>query len=132
MHLLPMGSTVKKPFMACSNQCHHSQLFYMGVPLHYGRLATHISDATKEARAIATCVLQPKRGKLLSRSHHFVPVAVEISGALDPDALAVCSLTLTSIRRQSHVNASTSNFFSIGFQQGNTASLLGTSNCSLL
>ena len=55
---------------------------------------TQLMQRSREARAEAR-----KRGKyaLLSRSHHFVPVATETSGDLDPDALS-CSLILAGVR----------------------------------
>ena len=53
--------------------------------------SSHILDATREARAVATTAEARKREKysLLSRSHHFVPVAIETSGALGPDGLSL-------------------------------------------
>ena len=46
--------------------------------------ASYIIDATREARAVATAAEARKREKyaLLSKSHHFVPIAIETSGAL--------------------------------------------------
>ena len=51
--------------------------------------ASYISDATREARSVASSAGARKREKyaLLSRSHHLVPIAIKTSGALGPDAL---------------------------------------------
>ena len=41
---------------------------------------------------------------MLSRSRHFILVAIEISGAFGPDALSlICSMILAGVSRQSHV-----------------------------
>ena len=50
-----------------------------------------MSDATREARAAATAAEARKKEKyaLLSKSHHFVPIAIETSGVLGPDALSL-------------------------------------------
>ncbi|KAL5463249.1 hypothetical protein EMCRGX_G032129 [Ephydatia muelleri] len=47
----------------------------------------------REARAVATTAEARKREKyaLLSRSHHFVPVAIKTSGTLGPDTLSLLS-----------------------------------------
>ena len=59
--------------------------------------ASYISDATREARAVATAAEARKKEKyaLLSKSHHFVPIAIETSGAL----LSICSQISTGISR---------------------------------
>ena len=55
---------------------------------------THtVFNATKEARAVATSAEAQKRE---SKSYIFVPVAIETSGALDPDRL---SLTLEGVQQ---------------------------------
>ena len=62
--------------------------------------ASYISDATREARAVATAAEARKEKYVqLSKSHHFVPIAIETSGALGPDALSL--LTDISRRQQS-------------------------------
>ena len=63
--------------------------------------ASYIADATREARAVATAAEARKKEKyaLLSKSHHFVPIAIETSGALGPDALSL--LADISRRQQS-------------------------------
>ena len=65
---------------------------------------------------------------LLSKSHHFVPVAIEISGALGPDALSL--LTDISRRQQSMTHDHQSLPFlhlrvSIALQHSNAASVFG-------
>ena len=95
--------------------------------------ASYMSDATREARAVATAAEARKREKyaLLSKSHHFVPVAIETSGALGPDALSL--LTDISRRQQSITHDHQSLPFllqrvSIALQQGNAASVMGTTS----
>ena len=95
--------------------------------------ASYIADATREARAIATAAEARKKKKnaLLSKSHHFVPIAIETSGALDPDALSL--LTDISRCRQSMTHDHQSLSFllqrvSIALQHGNAASVLGTTS----
>ena len=95
--------------------------------------ASYISDATREARAVATAAEARKKEKyaLLSKSHHFVPVAIETSGALGPDALSL--LTDISRRQQSITHDHQSLPFllqrvSIALQQGNAASVMGTTS----
>ena len=57
---------------------------------------SYISDATRKARAVATAAeARKEKYALLSRSHHFVPIAIETSGALGSDALSL----LTDISR---------------------------------
>eukprot|EP00731_Ephydatia_muelleri_P027797 Em0019g670a len=92
-----------------------------------------ISDATREAIAVATVAEALKKEKyaLLSKSHHFVPIAVETSGALGPDALSL--LTDISRRQQSMTHDHQSLPFllqrvSIALQHGNVASVLGTTS----
>ena len=84
--------------------------------------------------AVATTAEARKREKctLLSRSHHFVPVAIETSGALTL-MLSVCSVILAGVSRLLHAHDHQSLSFllqrvSIAFQQGNAASVLGTSS----
>ena len=93
--------------------------------------ASYIADATREARAVATAAEARKKEKyvLLSKSHHFVPIAIETSGALGPDALSL--LTDISRRQQSITNDHKSLSFllqrvSIALQHSNAASVLGT------
>ena len=71
-----------------------------------------------------------KKYALLSRFHHFVPIAIETYGALGPDALSLfidigrCQQAIT------HDHQSLSFLLqrvSIALQQGNAASVLGTS-----
>ena len=56
--------------------------------------ASHISDATREARPVATTAEAKIREKytLLSRTHHFVPVAIETSPGC-PWPYALCLLS---------------------------------------
>ena len=87
--------------------------------------ASYISDATREARAVATAAEARKKEKyaLLSKPHHFVPIAIEASGALGPDAAGVS--------RAWHMITSPSHSFSkesIALQHGNAASVLGTTS----
>ena len=93
--------------------------------------ASYMSDATREARAVATAAEARKKEMyaLLSKSHQFVPVAIETSGALGPDALSL--LTDISRRQQSITHDHQSLPFllqrvSIALQQGNAASVMGT------
>ena len=93
--------------------------------------ASYIADATREARAVATAAEARKKEKyaLLSKSHHFVPIAIETSGALGPDALSL--LTDISRHQQSITHDHQSLSFllqrvSIALQHGNAASVLGT------
>ena len=52
--------------------------------------ASYISDVTREARAVATAAeARNEKYSLLSKYHHFVPVTIETSGALGPDALSL-------------------------------------------
>ena len=90
--------------------------------------ASYMSDATREARAVATAAEARKREKyaLLSKSHHFVPVAIETSGALGPDALSL--LTDISRRQQSITHDHLLQRVSIALQQGNAASVMGTTS----
>ena len=95
--------------------------------------ASYMSDATREARAVATAAEARKKEKyaLLSKSHHFVPVAKETAGALGPDALSL--LTDISRRQQSITHDHQSLPFllqrvSIALQQGNAASVMGTTS----
>ena len=98
---------------------------------------SYISDVTREARAVATAAEARKRERyaLLSRSHHFVPIAIESSGALGPDALSF--LPDISRHRQSLTHHNQSLPFllqrvSIALQHGSAASVLGTQvACSL-
>ena len=56
--------------------------------------ASYISDATREATAVDTTANYKARKEkyaLLSKSHHFVLIAIETSGALGPDALSLLS-----------------------------------------
>ena len=94
---------------------------------------SYISDATREARAVVTAAEARKKEKyaLLSKSHHFVPIAIEMSGALGPDALSL--LTDISRCRQSMTHDHQSLPFllqrvSIALQHGNAASVLGTTS----
>ena len=93
--------------------------------------ASYIADATREAKAIVTAAEARKKEKyaLLSKSHHFVPIAIETSGALGPDALSL--LTDISRRQQSITHDHQSLLFllqrvSIALQHSNAASVLGT------
>ena len=70
--------------------------------------ASYLSDATREARSVASSAEARKREKyvLLSRSHHFVPIiAIETSGALGPDGLSLirdigrCQQSITNDQR---------------------------------
>ena len=84
-----------------------------------------------EAIAVATDAEARKKERyaLLSKSHHFVPIAIETSGALGPDALSL--LTDISRHQQSMTYDHQSLPFllqrvSIALQHGNAASVLGT------
>ena len=72
---------------------------------------------TREARAVATAAEARKKEKyaLLSKSHHFVPIAIDTPGALGPDALSL--LTDISRRQQSMTH-----------EHGNAASVLDTTS----
>ena len=93
-------------------------------------ITIYIADATWEARAVATAAeARKEKYALLSKSHHFVPIAIETSGALGPDALSL--LTDISGRQQSITHDHQSLSFllqrvSIALQHGNGASVLGT------
>ena len=92
--------------------------------------ASHISDATREARAVATAAEARKREKyaLLSRSHHLSQLQLrpQVPLAL---ILSVCS---AGVSRPSHMMTNlTHSFFrdvSIALQHGNAASILGTTS----
>ena len=62
----------------------------MLTPLHH-HTYMYASDATREARAVATAAEARKREKyaLLSKSHHFVPIEIETTGALGPNTLSL-------------------------------------------
>ena len=95
--------------------------------------ASYISDATREDRAVATAAEARNREKyaLLSRSHHFVPIAIETSGALGPDALSLLSEISRHQQSITHDNQSLS-FLpqrgSIALKHGNATSVLGTTS----
>ena len=85
----------------------------------------------REARAIATTAEARKREKyaLLSRSHHFVPVAIKTSGTLGPDTLSLLSDIGRRPQTITHYHQSISSFLlQRALQHGNTASVLGTSS----
>ena len=95
--------------------------------------ASYISDATREARAVATAAEARNREKyaLLSRSHHFVPIAIETSGALGPDALSLLSEISRHQQSITHDNQSLSFLLqrgSIALKHGNATSVLGTTS----
>ena len=85
--------------------------------------ASYTSNATREARAVATTAEARKREKyvLLSRSHHFVPVAIETSGALGPDALNMFS---DIGRHQQAITHDHQSQYPWALQQGNVAYIL--------
>ena len=101
-----------------------------GTLLVWTPLASYMSDATREARAVATAAEARKREKyaLLSKSHHFVPVAIETSGALGPDALTDISRRQQSITHDHQSLPFLLQRVSIALQQGNAASVMGTTS----
>ena len=89
----------------------------------------YLSDARREARAVATAAEARKREKyaLLFRFHHFVPIAIENSGALGPDALSL----LTDVRRASHMTTSPSHSFSRECPLHSSTAMGGSSSPSI-
>ena len=93
--------------------------------------ASYVIQSTSEARAVAKLAETKKRDKYLAiaRSHHFVPVAVETSGAFGPEALELFDDIARRIRIVSQEVKSRAFLFqriSVALQQGNASAVLGT------
>ena len=93
--------------------------------------ASYVIQSTSDARAVAKLAETKKRDKYLAiaRSHHFVPVAVETSGAFGPEALELFDDIARRIRIVSQEVKSRAFLFqriSVALQQGNASAVLGT------
>ena len=93
--------------------------------------ASYVIQSTSEVRAVAKLAETKKRDKYLAiaRSHHFVPVAVETSGAFGPEALELFDDIARRIRIVSQEVKSRAFLFqriSVALQQGNASAVLGT------
>ena len=92
---------------------------------------SHISDATREAGAVAAQAERLKNAKYthLVLSHHFVPFAIETSGVLDQAALGLLSDLGRRLHRATGEPRSREYLvqrLSIAIQRGNAAAVLGT------
>ena len=92
---------------------------------------SHISVATRDAGAVAAQAEQRKRLKYveLEASHHFIPVAIEISGVCGPDALQFLYKLGHRLKAETREPRSLQFLFqriSVAIQRGNAAAVLGT------
>ena len=92
---------------------------------------SHISDATREAGAVAAQAERLKNAKYthLVLSHHFVPFAIETSGVLGQAALGLLSDLGRRLHRATGEPRSREYLvqrLSIAIQRGNAAAVLGT------
>ena len=91
---------------------------------------SHVTVAAREAGAVAEQAEQLKKAKYahLDNSHHFIPVAVETSGALGPEALNFFRELGHRLRRMTGEPKSLQFLLqrlSIAVQRGNAAAVLG-------
>ena len=97
--------------------------------------ASYVVQSTREARAVAE-LAEIKKDKYLTiaRTHHFVPVVVETSGAFGPDALQLFADIARRIRAVTREIKSRAYLFqrvSVALQQGNAAAVLGTARMDI-
>ena len=93
--------------------------------------ASHIVHATKGARAVAALVEEKKKVKYLdlAKTHHFVAVAVETTGAMGTDALdffADIGSRVRAISNEAQSHSFILQQVSVALQRNNAASVLGT------
>ena len=97
---------------------------------------SYVVQSIREARAVAELVEIKKKNKYLTiaRTHHFVPVVVETSGAFGPDALQLLMDIARRIRAVTREIKSRAYLFqrvSVALQQGNAAAVLGTARMDI-
>ncbi len=97
----------------------------------------YIAQATSEARAVAEMAERKKRSKYqsLSRTHHFVPVAIETSGAFGPDALDLfrdLGRRIRVITLEVKSCAYLIQQVSVAVQRGNALAVMGTFSSTVL
>ena len=124
-HIYSQGSQSRMWFLAKVSAVNRHKQQFLCVPLallrhrvttidHARSLIIHIGPPPPVAEILRPPLTRAEAQKrvkysLLSRSHHFVPVAIKASGALEPDALS--SLIFASVSRQLHVTTSPSHSF---------------------
>ena len=87
-------------------------------------------------RAVVELAEIKKKDKYLTiaRTHHFVPVVVETSGAFGPDALQLLTYIARRIRAVTREIKSRACLFQcvpVALQQGNAAAVLGTARMDI-
>ena len=124
-----------------SRWCHHSP-WRSGRPLVWDATcpdtyaASYVVQLIREAQAVAELAEIKKKNKYLTiaRTHYFVPVVVESSGAFGPDALQLLTDIARRIRAVTRVIKSRAYLFqhvSVALQQGYAAAVLGTAQMDI-
>ena len=93
--------------------------------------SSYVQQSTSEAGAVANLAEARKKTKYvaISRTHHFIPIAIETSGALGHEAMGLITDIARRIRNISHepmARAYLLQRISVAIQQGNAAAVLGT------
>ena len=95
--------------------------------------SSYVAQSTRAAGAVAEQAESVKNAKytLISRTHHFVPVAIETSGAFGPDALGLVhdiAKRIRGITQEVKARAYLLQQLSVAVQRGNAAALMGTTS----
>ena len=98
--------------------------------------AFYVVQSIREARAVAELAEIKKKNKYLTiaRTHHFVPVVVETSGAFGTDALQLLTDIARRIQAVTGEIKSRAYLFqrvSVALQQGKAAAVLGTARMNI-
>ena len=93
--------------------------------------SSYVQQSTSEAGAVANLAEARKETKYvaISRTHHFIPIAIETSGALGHEAMGLITDIARRIWNISHepmARAYLLQRISVAIQQGNAAAVLGT------
>ena len=92
---------------------------------------SHLAQGVTEARAVAGQAEMRKRSKyeIIARTHHFVPVVVETSGAFGTEALdlfAEITRRVRTVTQEVRARAFLLQQVSVALQRGNAASVMGS------